>query len=306
MKKFIRWTAIIVLLLVIIGGVTLYFTLNGIVRRTVASSATNSLKVQTSLGGASVAPFSGNVRLSDLEVASPEGFSAPKMFELGGVAVDVSYGQLLSEPVRVKSIKLTQPKLVIEQAGGKVNFKALMDNLQDPNKPAPDPNAKPVKVIIDDLQVEGAQVVLRPGIPGLSEEITLKVPPISMTNVGNADGTQTGSEVGRVLMDVVAAMAKEAANSDQLPPEVRQLLNLNVDQIAAELGHKAQEKINEVKDKVTDEVNKQTDKAKEAIDEQKKKLGDQLDKNLSGLDKNIGGLLGGDKKSNEKKKDGGK
>jgi hypothetical protein len=37
--------------------------------------------------------------------------------------------QLRNEPIHIPSIRIDQPKLVIEQSGGKLNFKALMDQM---------------------------------------------------------------------------------------------------------------------------------------------------------------------------------
>src|SRR4051812_19120813 len=80
--RVIKWLVLTVLVLLIGGGIALYLSLNGIVRKTVQDQATQQLGVQTTLGGASVGLFSGNVALNDLQISSPNGFAAPKMFTL--------------------------------------------------------------------------------------------------------------------------------------------------------------------------------------------------------------------------------
>src|SRR6478672_12696458 len=85
--RIIKWIVLIVLVLVIGAVVAVYVNLNGIVRRTVQQQATQQLGVETTLGGANVNLFSGNVGLSNLEISSPKGFEAPKMFTLGGTNV---------------------------------------------------------------------------------------------------------------------------------------------------------------------------------------------------------------------------
>src|SRR5690242_11264660 len=199
--RVIKWVVLIVLVLLIAGGLVVYFNLNGIVRKTVQDQATQQLGVQTTLGSANVGLFTGNVALNDLQISSPNGFAAPKMFTLGGTNVGVSYGQLRADPKHVESITIDAPKLVIEQAGGQFNFKALMDQMPKGEPKTEDPNQQPMKLVIDKLRVNNPTVVVRPGnlsgIAGatglkLPEELTLAIPSIEMNNVGSGDGANNG------------------------------------------------------------------------------------------------------------------
>jgi uncharacterized protein involved in outer membrane biogenesis len=260
MKRKLLWAGGIVLGLIIIGLVIVFLTLNGIVRSTVAKSATQNLQVETTVGGASVSPFSGNVALTNVQIASPKGFAAPQMFTLGNVAVAVSYGELFGAPVKAATIAVVDPRLVIEQSGGKLNFMELANNLKtkDPTDKAPPPpdQSEPLRLVIQQLDVRGAKVELRPGIPGLKESILIDIPPLTMKNIGNADGNQNGEEVGRILTDIVHALAQKAAESDKVPPEVRQLMQLDLDQMKAQIGKRVEEQVDKVKDQVNKELEK--------------------------------------------------
>ena len=262
MKKKLLIAGAVLLGLIVIGLVVVFLMLNGIVRSTVATQATQSLKVKTTLGAASIAPFSGDVAMTNLRVASPEGFTAPEIFTLGNVAVNVSYSELFGAPVKVASISIDKPRLVIEQAGGKFNFLELANNLKS-DKPAPTPEpadkTEPIKIVIDQIEMSGAEVEIRPGIPGLDKPITVKLPAISLKNIGNADGNQTGEEIGRIVTDLVQVLAQKAAESDQVPPEVRQLLALDVNKLKAELGARVDEEIGRVKEKAAKEIEKGLD-----------------------------------------------
>lgn len=261
--------------LVMLALLIVYLTLNSAVKIAVENGATQSLKVRTQLARASVAPFSGDVSLTDLRVANPEGFTAPEIFALGNVSVQVSYSELFGQPVKVASIKIQDPKLLIEHAGGKFNFMELANNLKS-DKPAPTPEptepGETTRVIINAVEMSGASVTILPGIPGLDKPITITVPPISLQNIGNADGNQTGEEMGRVVTQLVEAIAQKAAESDQLPPEVRVFLGKNVEQLKAELTNRVNQEVDKLKDKATKE-----------------------------LEKGLSDLLGGNKKKAEKK-----
>jgi hypothetical protein len=239
--KYLKWIVLVIVVIIVlaIGGV--WLTLDGIVRSEVESQATNSLNLQTTLASANVSIFGGSLALNDLQIASPEGFGAQRMLTLGGAKVGVSISQLRADPIGIDQITIDKPVLVIEQAGGKFNFHVLMDKPSKQSSDAGQPNdgkrqaGEPIRVIVHDLTVNNPKVVIHPGIPGLKNEISLNLPSIHLQDIGTGEGNKNGVAIKQVVMQVVTAMVQKAAESDALPPEVKQLLSLNVDQIRAQL-----------------------------------------------------------------------
>lgn len=298
MKKAIKWIALSVLLLIIVVIGVVWFYLNSIVKHTVETQATASLNLPTTLGGANVSLLGGSFGLSDLQIASPPGFSADKMFKLGGVKLGVNYSDLKQQPIRVASINIDKPQLVIEQKGGKFNFQALVDQ---ESKAPPAEEGEPIKLIINELTVNGAQVTIKPGIPGLDKDINIPISSMSLKNIGTAEGNQNGVAIKEVVGQVVTALTAEASKSDALPPEVRQLLSLNVAQVAQKLQGEFNKQLGAISgdvNKALGDIAKDPSKAGESlknVQENAKEAGKDLQKNL-------GGLLGGDKKKDEEKK----
>ena len=250
MKKWILGIGGGLVALVLVAVVVLYFNLNRIVRSTVETQSTQSLNLKTDLGGANVSVFGQSLGLSILAIANPEGFSTPHLMTLGNVGVQVSLTDLRGEPVRVKEINLQAPKLVIEQAGGKFNFKSAMDQIP------PIESTEPLMLVIDRLIITGGQVVLRPGIPGMDTEINIPLPPIELKNIGTADGAQNGAAVKEVVMQIVTTMTAKASESDKLPEQLRVLLNTDLDQIKARLGQEFNKQLGNITDRVGSEVQK--------------------------------------------------
>ena len=250
MFKIIKWIVLAVILLLIIGGLIFFFSLNGIVRSTVETQASSSTNLKTTLGGADVSIFGGKVSLSNLAVGSPAGFSAPQMLSLNGIDVGVKYGQLRDDPIRVAEIRITNPTFVIEQSGGKLNVNAAMDQMPK-SEPKPVPTGKrepgePIKLIIDHLAITNTSITIKPGdLPGLGavKDYTLTLPTVDMKDIGTAEGNKNGAAIKDVLMLIMKELTRAAADSPQLPPELRQLLHLNVDQMAAQLKERAQAEI---------------------------------------------------------------
>jgi hypothetical protein len=227
------------LALVVIAGAVVYFNLDRIVKDEVEKQGSASLRLNTTLDSARLALFGGKLDLHGLAIASPKGFNAPHMLELGDGAAQVDYGELRKQPVHVKSLVFDKPKLVIEQSGGALNFKKAME-LQ-PAKP-PD-NKPPLKLVIDQIQVNDAHVLIRPGLPGISQEIDIPVPSLTMKAVGSGKGSNNGAAVKEVAMQVITALAGKATESSQLPPELKALLHMNTAEIATSLGLEAAKQI---------------------------------------------------------------
>jgi len=270
--RLFRRIALAVVALIIIALVIVYFNLNRIIKHTIEVQSTDSLNLQTELGSARLAIFGGNFSMNDLQIASPQGFNAPKILQLDKGAVQVSYGELRSDPIHIKSLTLRKPVIAVEQANGKFNFQAVMDQI-----PKSDPNAKPIKVIIDDLKIEDATVILHPGLPGLSQEIKVNVPTLEMHDVGSGEGNKNGAAIKDVAVLVITELAKKGGDMS------------NIDALKGQLSAAVQNVQQQAKTAINKELT--------TVQEKLKGTGlENVGKDLSGsIDKSIGG-------STEKKK----
>jgi hypothetical protein len=287
--KIVKWVLLAVVVLVVIGLFVLYFNLNRIIRSTVVTQSQKQLQVNTSLDSAHLSLVGGTLSLNDFALGSPQGFSAPQMFSMGKAAVDVQYGELSKNPIHIRQVSLSKPVLTIEQAGGKLNFKALMDQLPPSNS-----NSQ-MSVIIDQLTIDSPQVVIRPGVPGMAQEITLPLPTIDVKNIGSGEGNQNGAALKDVIMTVVNQMAATAAKSDKLPREVQMLLSLNTKEIAGQIGNMANEQVEKATGKLNETINKKLgSETGSAVNDALKKATGGQDAGKT-VQKGIEGLFGGDK-----------
>jgi hypothetical protein len=100
-----------------------------------------------------------------------------------------------------------------------------------------------MKLVIDELKVQDAQVIIHPGLPGLRQEITVSVPTLVLKDVGKGRGAKNGAAIKDVAMVVVSALAAHAAESGSVPAELKAILHLNVGQVAQKLGADVQKEI---------------------------------------------------------------
>jgi AsmA family len=235
----LRRAVLLLVPLLIVAGVVVYLRLDGILKTTVERQTSTSLSLSAALQSARLSLLGGKVNLHEFRIASPKGFSAPHMLGLGDVDLSVKYGQLRKDPIHVDSLTLTRPMLVIEQHDGAMNFKKAMDLM-----PAHESSSeRPIKLVIDELKIQDAQVVIHPGLPGVAEEITVPVPSMSLKNVGSGSGSQNGAAIKDVAMQVITALATSAAASGSLPAQLKSMLHLNVADVAGKLGPEAQKRI---------------------------------------------------------------
>jgi len=239
--KWIKRIVLAVVLVVVIAIAVAYFSFNSIVCKVVQRQGTASLHVPTTLESVALSLLGGKLSLHGLNVGSPPNFSAPQMFSVGTASVQVHYGDLTGNPIRISKIVIDAPKLVVEQLNLKLNIQALMDQKSKAAEApaagaAPEKPAEPMKLIIDELDVNNAQVSFMPGLPGLSSEMTVPVPSLVLKNIGNADNSQNGAAFGDVVMQTVTALAGQAGQAGNLPAQLKGMLSTNLQQVAKDLG----------------------------------------------------------------------
>jgi hypothetical protein len=231
--KWIKRIVLVVVGLVAIALIALYFSLNGIIRSSIQQQTSQSLNVPATLASVTLGLFGGTLQLSDLEIGSPASFSSPHLFTVDGASVAVHYGQLMGNPVHINKIVIDHPTLIVEQSNLKLNIKALMDQMPATPAPAPGPGPakQPTELIIDELDLNNATVMFLPGLPGVANQITVQVPSMTLTNIGNSAGAQNGVAIRDVLVQVITALASKAAASGKVPFDLNAAMAQGLDQL---------------------------------------------------------------------------
>jgi uncharacterized protein involved in outer membrane biogenesis len=276
------WSAVGLVVLVVGAGVVLYMNLNSIVRRVIETQATSSLNLATKLSAVDVGLFGGNLKMTQLQIGSPNGFKALELFDLSQGSVSVTYGEMRKQPIHIKQIVLDRPKIVVEMSNLKFNIQAAMDGL-----PKSEPsNQPPMKLIIDELQVNNATVSFLPGLPGLSSEMKIPIPSLTLKNLGNADGAQNGEAISKVAMMAITAIAGKAAEAGGLPSDLNKAMSGMLANVSGQLGAEFDKQFRGMASTLTKDLPSQAGKAVAGATKDLQK----------GIDKGLGDVLGGKKK----------
>jgi uncharacterized protein involved in outer membrane biogenesis len=213
MKKLLKIVAVLVLLGVI-AVVVIGFFLGPIVAKTVNTVGPKVTGTPVTLDAAKVSPLTGGATLAGLFVGNPEGWTGDKAFYLGEVRASVQPASLIGDHVMVNDVFIDGPEFVYERRllGGS-NIDALLKQIEENTGGGATPPAttepggaakKPLKFAVKSFRLQNAKMTLI----AAGQTITVQLPPLTITDLGVAEGGITADQVAsRVLKQVLAQMA---------------------------------------------------------------------------------------------------
>ncbi len=209
---YIILSAVVVLVIVVLIAITLFA--GSAIKIGVETAGTKALSVPVTLGDADLSILRGKLRLQNLVIDNPPGYQHDKLLELGDARVAVSIGSLMTDTVNIKEIKLDGLNVVIEQKSVTGNnLRDIIKAIPTGEPKAEEPGEKPSKRLrIDNLEITNVtvKVKLLP-VPGKSDTVTLKLDPITMTDLGGDEELDTAKLVGKVLLAIAKGVTKQGA-----------------------------------------------------------------------------------------------
>ena len=221
--KKIFWGAVIALVvLVVVGLIIAGMFLGDIVKRGVETVGPKITQVSVKLDEVQLSLWTGSAEVKGLVVGNPDGYQTPQAISAGLIAVGINPLSVLSDKIVVRSLHVESPEITFEGGLGGNNLSKIMDNVNAAAKNAAQTGgtistnattqAKPAKKFeVDDLLITGAKVHVNLTDP-VEREMTLSLPPIHLTDLGqNADGI-TAAELTRSVLDVIVTATVKAVS----------------------------------------------------------------------------------------------
>ena len=304
------------LVLLVVLGVVAVMYFDSFIKAGVEKGGTYALQVPVTLDDADLGILSGELALTGLTVANPEGFSSPHFLSLGeaGVAVDPA---TINQPViTLPLFALADLDINLQRAEPGTNYSVILDNLKrlqsdstdTPADPAPagdEPKVIINEVILTNIKVNidllpltnnAAAAALNNATGGQASDIaktSITLDEVKLTDIGTAaDGGTAGVTISeatgiivKALMSVIAETAPDLFPADLLADLKSQLASLdqlgpNVQALATgeieKLGEDLQHKAQEALDGATDQ-------AKDAVKDASKDLEEKAKEGLQGL-----------------------
>lgn len=200
MKKLFGFSVLFLVILAAGVYVTMHFFLGGIVKSGVNKYGPRITQTKVELLGANVSPLSGVGTLTGLSVANPPGWSVTDAFRLGKVHVDLEPLSLLKDHIVINELIVEQPEFFYETKLVASNIGDLLKNIEkaagareaDPKTA----DGKPIKLVVKKLVMNNGRVSIGAG----GQVVTMRLPPIDMTDIGVKEGGVTPAQLGAAVM----------------------------------------------------------------------------------------------------------
>jgi hypothetical protein len=223
---------LIVIVVIIIAGIIVFLLVgNSLIRMGIEKGASSALKVPVELGSVSVHPFASKVELQNLVVHNPAGYEIPTLLKLGDGRVKVDIGSLMSDTVDIDYVILDNVDLSIEQKGLSTNLNDIIKSLpKTPEQAQAQEKAPGKKLRIKTLEINNVNVTakLLP-IPGKATQVTLKLAPIKMTDLGSDNKLDMATLSGKIFAAIAEGVAKQG--TDLLPSDITGPLKSGLGQV---------------------------------------------------------------------------
>jgi len=232
MKKFLGIVAALVLIVVVGGGLYLYFSFSSLVKAGVETYAPRITKTKVTLGSVSVSLLGGSATINDLIVGNPSGFKSDKALAIGKASISLDIGSVMSPVVHIKEVQVASPLVVFESGQGSNNLSVIQKNIASAAPPPSSPqpassgNEQPAKkFIIDHLVISDAKATLAmPQLSGATQLVgqessaSVTLPTIDMRDLGTKEGGLPPAKIAEQVMARLQQQAQQAvtANAQKL------------------------------------------------------------------------------------------
>lgn len=202
------------MVLVLIAYLTLQFFLGSIVKAGVNRYGPQIAKTNVELKSASLSPLTGSGTLTGLTVANPAGWSAGNAFYLGRVDVKLRPFSVFGDHIIIDEVTIEQPEFTYETKLVSSNISDLLKNIESSlgtdsagNQPTAK-NGKPLKLEVKKFVLRNGRVTV--GVPGAGG-VTMPMPPVTLENVGTAEGGVTPAGLAFAVMRSVTTSVVAAS-----------------------------------------------------------------------------------------------
>ncbi len=241
MKKLLKIVGVLFALLVV-ALVVIYFFAGSIIRPIVESTASKSLQVPTTLGGADLRAFSGNLTLSDLNVSNPKPFDTdtPQFVTFKSCSVTLRPTSLMGSTVKIEDIKIDGLTLCMSQQGISSNVMAIMSNLKQASGASQGDSPSSTQggskqLDIGQILLTNTKISVRAGgIPGMKNQgFDIVLDSIQIDHPMDPDGRLP--KMANLMGQILTKIAQQAANSPNMPEGARAIMG-SVAQLGGGLG----------------------------------------------------------------------
>ena len=208
--------------------VAVYFcmpSMESIIKKVVHQYGSQIIGTDVSIGGVDLALSDGMAMVKNIKIGNPKGYQSPYLFYLKELDVQIDISSLASDTIIIEKINITAPEINYETDGlKKSNVSDILNNIQ--KNTASDSQTEPEKentaagsskkVIIKSLVVTDGKVAAILGKGALKAPITVSLPTIKMSNIGQEKQGSSPVETITAVITKILQTASQAVLSANL------------------------------------------------------------------------------------------
>lgn len=221
MRKFLKWF----LILLVVAGLLAYgalLSVDSLAKKAIEEVGTRMLGVPLTLDKVKIELSEGSINFSNLNIATPEGFTAPKTLSFKSIDIKAAPNSILEDTVIVNHIHINSPEIHYELNQGGDNIRAIVANLKkasagsDKKVESKDTPRSKTKVVIDEVILKDIKVF---PIIGGQKMAPITLTDIRMQDIGKDNGGVMYKELAirvlRTIQNKVANVGLGSLNVDK-------------------------------------------------------------------------------------------
>jgi len=217
MKKVFN-ALVIIIGVALVGLVILSFSLDGIVKSKIESTASQMLNTSVTVDKASISILNGNGTIKGITIHNPKGFSDNPAVQLKQIGLKMKLSSLLSDTIVIKNIRIQKPEVYFEQKMSGSNLNTLRDELGGGS-------GSEVNVVVDHLLVEQGHVTLTTDIGG-KKSLEAHFNRFELSDIGKEGNNTMEQTMQQILEPILQKAAREAVKEGLLDAAKKKLKDL--------------------------------------------------------------------------------
>ena len=213
MKKLVP---IVLVLAAIIGGALFWLSgnIDGLVKDAIENYGSAMAKAKVRVGAVKIEPADGRGSISNLSIANPAGFKTAHALKAAKIEVEIDLASLAKDVIVIRRIAVVAPDVIYEKGETMTNFDAIQKNIAAYLGPSEGSKGGP-KLIVEELTIRNAKAEASAAFMG-GKTVDVKLPDITMKQVGRAKGGITPGELGQEVAGALQAKLTGAVSFDRL------------------------------------------------------------------------------------------
>lgn len=242
-----RKILLIILAIILITPVALYLVREPLIKMAINNIGTAVVKTDVSVANVSFKPFSGFMEINGLAVANPEGYSKNNAIEIAGIRVKLQPKSLISGPIQIEEITISEPQIRMEGGLKNNNLTAIQANLPKGKAAETAPAGTSPTETKESRQVEIGILQIADGLVRMTKPVnaTANLGTITVRDIGKAGSTATVADVFSLIMNRILSVGGTVISQEigQKGREALQQVQGDAEGAAKDIGNKIGDKV---------------------------------------------------------------